>query len=41
MTFQGPLPNPPARFKNYTIDERGGENYREINFITKTKRRKI
>jgi len=37
MTFQGPLPNPPARFKNYTIDERGGENYREINFITKPK----
>jgi hypothetical protein len=35
--FQGPLPNPPARFKNYTIDERGGENYREINFITKPK----
>lgn len=35
--FQGPLPPPPARFKNYTIDERGGENYREINFITKPK----
>ena len=35
--FQGPLPPPPAKFKNYTIDERGGENYREINFITKPK----
>ena len=35
--FKGPLPNPPARFKKYTIDERGGENYREINFITKPK----
>ena len=33
----GKVPNPPARFKNYTIDERGGENYREINFITKPK----
>ena len=33
----GEVPNPPARFKKYTIDERGGENYREINFITKPK----
>jgi len=33
----GEVPNPPAKFKNYTIDERGGENYREINFITKPK----
>ena len=33
----GKVPNPPARFKKYTIDERGGENYREINFITKPK----
>ncbi len=31
------IPNSSARFKNYTIDERGGENYREINFITKPK----
>ena len=26
-----------ARFKNHTIDEKGGKNYREINFITKPK----